>query len=115
MNIKRSVIGALTAITLTFSAQPAVASGPEKEITIDQENFAKLSEAEQHRVLEIKAALEAIHNADRASMTREERKEMRSELKELNKEVKEINKQGPVIYISLTLLLVIVILILLLR
>jgi hypothetical protein len=94
---------------------PAMASGPEKEIRINEENFALLSEVEQQRVLEIKDRLEAIQNADRKSMTKEERKEMRSEMKELTKEVKQINAARPVIYISASALLIIILLIILLR
>ncbi len=91
-----------------------MASGPEKEIKINEENFAKLSEIEQQRVLEIKDRFEMIQNTDRSSMTKEERKEMRAEMKDLKKEVKEINSQRPVIYISATALLIIILLIILL-
>jgi hypothetical protein len=104
----------MTVCTLGLSSMPAMASGPEKEVRINEENFAKLSEVEQQRVLEIKDRLETIQNADSKSMTKDERKEMRSEMKELKKEVKQINAQRPVIYISGTLLLVIILLIILL-
>lgn len=114
MNFKRSIATVVTASVLGMTGVPAIAGGPDKEIKINEENFAKLSEAEQQRVLEIKDQLEAIHNADRSSMTREERQEMRAELKELKKEVKAINAQQPVIYISATALLIIILLIILL-
>ena len=91
-----------------------MANGPEKEVRIHEENFAKLSEAEQQRVLEIKDRLETIYNTDRKELTKAERKEMRSELKELKKEVKEFNQQRTVFYISGTLLIIILLLIILL-
>ncbi len=93
---------------------PAMADAPGKEIKIDQENFEKLSAAEQERVLEIKAQLEQIYNTDRSTLSKEERREMRAELKELKEEVNVINAQQPVIYISLTALLIIILLIILL-
>ena len=114
MNYKRSIAAAFTACVMGLGSMPAMASGPEKEIRINEENFAKLSETEQQRVLEIKDRLEAIQNADRSSMTKEDRKEMRSEWKELKKEVKQINSAQPVIYISATALLIIILLIILL-
>jgi hypothetical protein len=110
----RSLAAALTVCTMAFSSVPASASGPGREIRIHEENFAKLSEAEQQRVLEVKDRLEAIQATDRSEMSREERKELRTEWKELKKEVNEINAQQPVIYISLTALLIIVLLIILL-
>ena len=115
MNFTRSICAVLTACTLAFAAPATMANGPEKEVTINEENFAKLSEAEQQRVLAIKDRLEVIHATDRSDLSKGERKELRTELKQLNKEVKEINRQGPVIYISATLILVIILLILLLR
>jgi flagellar motor protein MotB len=114
MNYKRTAAAFMTACVMGFGTMPAMASGPEKEIKINEENFALLTEIEQQRVLEIKDRLEAIQNADRSSMTKEERKEMRSEFKELKKEVKQINEQRPVIYISATALLLIILLIILL-
>lgn len=104
----------VTASVIGMSGVPAMASGPGKEIKIHEENFAKLSEAEQQRVLEIKDRLEAIHAVDRSTLTKAERVELRSELKELKQEVKAINAQQPVIYISATALLIIILLIILL-
>ncbi len=114
MNYKRSIAAAVTACVMGIGSIPATASGPAKEIRINEENFAMLSEVEQQRVLEIKDRLEAIHALDRASLTKEERKEMRAELKDLNEEVKAINAERPVIYISATALLLIILLIILL-
>ena len=104
----------VTAGVIGMSGVPAMANAPGKEIKIHEENFAKLSEAEQQRVLEIKDRLEAIHAVDRSTLTKAERAELRSELKELKQEVKAINAQQPVIYISATALLIIILLIILL-
>ena len=104
----------ITAGVIGLSGVPAVANAPGKEIKIHEENFAKLSEAEQQRVLEIKDRLEELHAIDRSQLTKAERVELRSELKELKEEVKVINAQQPVIYISATALLIIILLIILL-
>ncbi|MDQ3101059.1 MAG: guided entry of tail-anchored proteins factor 1 [Bacteroidota bacterium] len=114
MNLKRSIATVVTASFLGLAGMPAMADAPGKEIKIDQENFEKLSAAEQERVLEIKAQLEQIYNTDRSTLSKEERREMRAELKELKEEVNVINAQQPVIYISLTALLIIILLIILL-
>ena len=115
MNSFRSIPYLFTFVLVLLFNTPAMAGGPGREVTIDAENFARLSEAEQQHVLDVQSRLETIYNIDRSQLTKEEKRELRSELKELKKEVKRINAQGPVIYISLTLLLVIVLLILLLR
>ncbi|MDQ3101392.1 MAG: guided entry of tail-anchored proteins factor 1 [Bacteroidota bacterium] len=114
MNLKRSIATVVTASFLGSVALPAMADAPGKEIKIDQENFEKLSAAEQERVLEIKEQLEVIYNTDRSALSKEERRELRGELKELKKEVNAINAQQPVIYISATALLIIILLIILL-
>lgn len=114
MNYRRSIAALTTTCALAMAGMPAMANGPEKEVKIHEENFAKLSEAEQARVLEIKDRLEAIYNTDRSDLTKEERKEMRSELKELKKEVKAFNQQNTVFYISGTALVIIILLIILL-
>ena len=114
MNLQRSIAAAITAGVIGLSGAPAMADAPVKEIKINQENFEKLSAAEQQRVLEIKDRLETIHAIDRSALSKQERVELRSELKGLKEEVKAINAQQPVIYISLTALLIIVLLIILL-
>ena len=114
MSLKRSIAMAVTAGVVGMSGVPATANALGKEIKIHQENFAKLSEAEQTRVLEIKDRLEALHAIDRSALTKAERVELRSELKDLKMEVKAINAQQPVIYISATALLIIILLIVLL-
>ncbi len=114
MKAKAYIASAFTACMIGWAGTPAVAGTPEREIKINQENFQKLSEAEQQRVLEIKERLEAIYNTDRSALNKEERKELRSELKELKEEVNVINSQQPVLYISLSALLIIILLIILL-
>ncbi|MDQ3101393.1 MAG: hypothetical protein M3R08_08395 [Bacteroidota bacterium] len=115
MKTYRSIPSLLILLFSVLFDLSATAGGPGKEVTINAENFAKLSEAQQQHVLEVQERLETLYNIDRSQLTREERRDMRLELKELKKEVNDINAQQPVIYISLTLLLVIVILVLLLR
>ena len=114
MNLRRSIAMAVTAGFIGMGSMPAMAATPEREVKINEENFAKLSEAKQQRVLEIKDRLETIYAIDRSALTKDERVELRSELKGLKEEVKQINAQQPVIYISLTALLIIILLIILL-
>ncbi len=108
----------ILAVLIAFSLSLSSSAGgplPGKVITIDQQNFAKLTTAEQEHVRQIKERLEFIYNVDRSELTKAERQELRVELKELKKEVKLMNQRGPLIYVSATLLVVVIILILLLR
>ena len=113
MNFKGSIMAAMIAGAIGMGS-PVMASLPEKEIKINKENFAKLSETEQERVLYITERLEAIYATDRSELNKAERAELRSELKDLKEEVKAINAQQPIIYISATALLIIILLIILL-
>lgn len=114
MNFKRSITTAFATMLIGLASVPAMAELPGKEIRIDQENFAKLNEAEQARVLEIADRLEAIHATDRSALSKAERAELRSELRQLKEEVKAINAREPIIYISATALVIIILLIILL-
>lgn len=93
---------------------PANATTPDKEIAIDAANFAKLDEADQQRVLEIKERLEAIADLDRSSLTKEERKALRAEVNGLRDEAREFNRGGTVIYLSTGAIILILLLIILL-
>ncbi len=100
--------------TLLFGlfAQGAHATGPDKPIRINQENLAKLSPADQERVLEIVQRLEAIASVDRSMLTNEERKALRSETRDLRHEAAAFNRGGSVIIISATTLIIILLIIL---
>lgn len=96
-------------------AQGALASDPER-IRIDRENLAKLSPADQARVLAIADRLETITAMDRSDLTRAERKDLRNETRALRSEANAFNRSGSgtVIYISAGTLIIILLLIIIL-
>lgn len=101
---------------LALPAIGARAAGPERKVTVDQENLMKLCPEDQQRVLYIADRLEAITRMDRSGLSREERKAVREETRELKHEaaVYDHRAGGTVIYISGAGLLIILIIILIL-
>jgi hypothetical protein len=114
MYITRSRILAIALLFATVSTPLSFAGEPAKNIRIDQENLAKLSTADQDRVLCIAERLETITAMDRSSLTREERKALRIEARELKREADLFNRDGQVIYISAGTLIIVLLLILIL-
>jgi hypothetical protein len=114
MFITRSRI--LTSIFLLalWPASFAFAGEPAKKIRVDQENLAKLSPADQDRVLCIAERLENIAEMDRSTLSDEERKALRTETRELKREADLFNRDGTVIYFSAGTLIIILLLILIL-
>lgn len=105
---------AVTLMLTAGSAQFVLAGEPANKIHIDQDNLAKLSPADQERVLCIAERLEAIAATDRSTLTREERKALRIETRELKREADVFNRDGTVLYISAGTLIIILLLILIL-
>lgn len=104
------------AIALTgLTAMPAKAGEPRK-ITVDQEELAKLSTADQERVLHIVDRLETIADMDRSEMTRVERRALRDEVRTLKGEADAYNRasSGTVVYISGAGLIIILLLLIIL-
>lgn len=91
----------------------ASASEP-KSIRIDQENLARLSPADQARVLAIADRLETITAMDRSALSRDERNCLREETRELKRDASAFNRDGTVIYISAGTLIIILLIILIL-
>lgn len=105
----RTVVLTLCIIPTARTAQAVDPTGP---IRINQENLAKLSPAEQARVLAIADRLEAITEMDRTQLTREERSALRTETRQLKGEAAAFNDRGPVLYISAVTLLIILLIVL---
>ena len=105
----RTVVLTLCIIPTARTAQAVDPTGP---IRINQENLAKLSPAEQARVLAIADRLEAITEMDRTQLTREERSGLRTETRQLKREAPAFNDRGPVLYISAVTLLIILLIVL---
>jgi hypothetical protein len=114
MLLKHFRILAVTMVLATGSAQCVLAGEPANKIHIDQDNLAKLSPADQERVLCIVERLETITAMDRSTLTREERKALRIETRELKREADLFNRDGTVVYISAGTLIIILLLILIL-
>lgn len=114
MRIPRSRILAIALLFSPVSAPMAFAGEPASKIHIDQENLAKLSLADQDRVLCIAERLETITAMDRSTITREERKALREETRELKREADLFNRDGTVIYFSAGTIIIILLLILIL-
>lgn len=83
-------------------------------IRINQENLAKLSPADQARVLTIVDRLETITAMDRSDLTRAERGSLRQETRELRNEARAYNRGGTVVYISAGTIIIILLIILIL-
>ena len=105
-----SLIFCLAFVPATFAADNA----PAEKIRIDQNNLAKLSLADQDRVLCIAERLETITTMDRSELTRVERKALRVETRELKREADMFNGNGTVIYISSATIIIILLVIILL-
>jgi hypothetical protein len=114
MRITRSGILVIVLLFTTVSAPLAFAGEPASKIHIDQDNLAKLSPADQDRVLCIAERLETITAMDRSALSREERKALRMETRELKREAELFNRDGTVIYFSAGTLIIILLLILIL-
>jgi hypothetical protein len=107
----------LVAFSFVLAAAPvqfAVAGEPTPKIVVNQENLAKLSPADQERVLVIADRLETITTMDRSELTSSERKALRTEARQLKEEAREFNRGGEVIYISAGTIIIILLLILIL-
>ncbi len=110
----RTMLRPLIVLLVLFGTAPrASATEDPKPIRVDQENLAKLSPADQARVLAIVDRLETITAMDRSELTRAERKDLRHETRELREEAKAFNSRagGTVIYISASTLIIILLLI----
>ncbi len=104
-SLLRTVVLTLCIIPTARTAQSVDPTGP---IRINQENLAKLSPAEQARVLAIADRLEAITEMDRTQLNRDERSALRTETRQPKKrEAAAFNDRGPVLYISAVTLLII--------
>ncbi len=114
MRITRSRILAVALLFAPVSAPLAFAGEPDNKVHIDQENLAKLSTADQDRVLCIAERIETITAMDRSTLTGEERKALRKETRELKREADLFNRDGTVIYFSAGTLIIILLLILIL-
>lgn len=106
-------------VVTSMMALPAIgahAAGPERKVTVDQDNLMKLCPEDQQRVLCIADRLEEITNMDRSGLSRHDRKAVREETRELKREAADYDRRagGTVIYISGAGLLIILIIILIL-
>ncbi len=113
----RTICSRILAFSFLLALAPmtiAVAGEPGKKIMVNQENLAKLSPADQERVLAIADRLETITTMDRSELTAAERKALRTEARELKDEAREFNRGGEVIYISAGTIIIILLLILIL-
>lgn len=113
--MNKKLIPALFVAFLATSA-PALAIGPVKNVTINEENLAKLDEADQARVLAIRDRLEVITATERSALTKAERKDLRAEVKELTREADALNARagGTVIYLSTAGIIIIILLLIIL-
>lgn len=114
MNTLRSRILAISLLLATAPVPFAMASEARPKIRVDLENLAKLSPADQQRVLAIADRLEAITTMDRSALTSSERKALRSETRQLKDQAREFNRHGEVLYISAGTIIIILLIILIL-
>lgn len=101
-------------ILAMLPATYAADTSPREKVYVNMENLARLSAADQDRVLCIAERLETIANTDRSTLTREERKALRAETRELKQQADLFNRDGTVIYFSAGTLIIILLLILIL-
>lgn len=114
MKTFRSRLVAFSFLLATVPVQFAMAGEPTAKIVVNQENLAKLSPADQVRVLAIADRLEAITTMDRSALTSSERKALRSETRQLKDQAREFNQHGEVLYISAGTIIIILLIILIL-
>ncbi|MCC7502218.1 MAG: hypothetical protein IT229_06795 [Flavobacteriales bacterium] len=116
MNTLRSLLLSIATSAAVFLAAPAATAEPigRKEVHLNAKNFAKLSEQDKHRVLELQSRIADVLATDRNSLSKEERVELRNEWKTLKGEMDQYNRNGSVIYISTAGLIIIILLLIIL-
>lgn len=115
MSTMRSIFFPLAIAIIGLLPARALAATP-RHVTVDQTNLAKLSPADQQRVLCIADRLEEITTIDRSALSSDERKDLRAEVKTLRHEANVYNRAGggTVIYISAGTIIIILLIILIL-
>ncbi|HRD51380.1 MAG TPA: hypothetical protein PKY96_01900 [Flavobacteriales bacterium] len=108
--------GAVIALTFIAAVPAPACAAPKKEVAVDAERLALLSEADRTHVLDLQLRMDRLIAIDRTEITAEERRALRADWKGMKHEMNELNARsgGTVIYIStaglIILLLILIIL-----